>query len=112
MNRWCGKIGFAEQVESAPSVWTEEITERIYRGDVLRNTRRLQDLQQINNNISISNQISIVGDAYIRDHFVIISYGLVETTPCLRVDFSVFAHPNLKSTSHKNRLLFLFVFAC
>ena len=70
MNRWYGKIGFAEQVEVAQSVWTEQITERIYRGDILRNTRRLQDSQQINSNISISNQISVIGDAYIRDHFV------------------------------------------
>ena len=71
MNRWCGKIGFAEQVETAQSVWTEKITERTYRGDILRNTRRLMDSQQkISYNISISNQISVVADAYIRDHFV------------------------------------------
>ena len=71
MNRWCGKIGFAEQVETAQSVWTEKITERTYRGDVLRNTRRLHDSQEkISYNISISNQISVVADAYIRDHFI------------------------------------------
>lgn len=71
MNRWYGKIGFAEQVETAQSVWTEKITERTYRGDILRNTRRLQDSQEkISYNISISNQISVVSDAYIRDHFV------------------------------------------
>ena len=70
MNRWCGKIGFAEQVETSQSVWTEEITERTYRGDILRNTRRLQNSQQINDDISISNQISVIGDAYMRDHFI------------------------------------------
>ena len=70
MNRWCGKIGFAEQVETSQSVWTEEITERTYRGDILRNTRRLQDSQQINDDISISNQISVIGDTYMRDHFI------------------------------------------
>ena len=74
MNRWCGNIGFAEQVQTAQSVWTEKITERTYRGDVLRNTRRLMDSQQINDNISISNQISVVADAYIRDHFINMRY--------------------------------------
>ena len=69
MNRWYGKIGFAEQVETSQSVWTEEITERTYRGDILRNMRRLQDSQQINDDISISNQISVIGDAYMRDQF-------------------------------------------
>lgn len=71
MNRWYGKIGFAEQVETAQSVWTEQITERVYRGDVLRNTRRLQDQhEKIGYDISISNQISVIGDAYIRDNFI------------------------------------------
>ena len=70
MNRWYGKIGFAEQVETSQSVWTEEITERTYRGDILRNMRRLQDSQQINDDISISNQISVICDAYMRDHFI------------------------------------------
>ena len=70
MNRWYGKIGFAEQVETSQSVWTEERTERTYRGDILRNMRRLQDSQQINDDISISNQISVIGDAYMRDHFI------------------------------------------
>ena len=70
MNRWYGNSGFAEQVESSQSVWTEEITERTYRGDILRNMRRLQDSQQINDDISISNQISVIGDAYMRDHFI------------------------------------------
>ena len=74
MNRWCGKIGFAEQVQTSQSVWTEKITERTYRGDVLRNTRRLMDSQQINDNISISNQISVVADAQIRDNFINMRY--------------------------------------
>ena len=70
MNRWYGKIGFAEQVETVQLFCTDQITERTYRGDILHNTRRLQDSQQINGNISNSNQISVIGDAYIRDHFV------------------------------------------
>lgn len=69
MNRWFGKIGFADTVETAPSVWSEVITERSYYGDILRNGRRLQSDQQVNSNVTITNQISIVADAYINDHF-------------------------------------------
>ena len=71
MNRWCGKIGFAEQVQTAQSVWTEKITERTYRGDILRNTRRLQDSQEkISYNISISNQISVVADHFVNMRWI------------------------------------------
>lgn len=69
MNRWYGKVGFAETVETAPSIWSDVITEHPYYGDVLRNNRRLQDNQQINSDITVSNQISILADAYANDHF-------------------------------------------
>ena len=42
MNKFSGKIGFATEVESKPGVWTENITERTYYGEVLLNSRKLQ----------------------------------------------------------------------
>lgn len=69
MAKWFGKIGFAEQAETAPGVWTNEIVEREYYGDVIRNTRRLQSTGQVNDDISISNEISIVADPYAMNNF-------------------------------------------
>ena len=62
--KWCGMIGFAETVETSPGVWTEKITERKYYGNVIRNTRSLQAASQVNDNINISNTISIIADPY------------------------------------------------
>ena len=43
MAKWFGKIGFEGQtVETAPSVFTEEMVEREYYGDVLEWGRQLQ----------------------------------------------------------------------
>ena len=42
MPKYFGKIGFMETRETAPDVWTEEITEREYSGDVLRVQKRWQ----------------------------------------------------------------------
>ena len=41
--RYCGKLGFADEVEeTAPSVFTEKMTERTYYGDVLEFGRQMQ----------------------------------------------------------------------
>ena len=75
MTRWCGVIGYAETLEIEPGVWSEEFTERKYYGDLLRNSRRLQGSQQINDDITISNQISILADPYAVQHFHAIRYA-------------------------------------
>lgn len=69
MAKWFGKIGFAEQVETAPGVYVNKITEREYYGDVIRNARRLQTTDQVNDDINISNEISIVADPYAMNNF-------------------------------------------
>lgn len=68
MAKWFGAIGFAETLETAPGVWVEQITERHYYGDVNRNVRRLQGANQVNDDIDISNTISIVADPYANNH--------------------------------------------
>ena len=74
MAKWFGKIGFAETVETKPGVYEEQITERSYYGDVIRNTRKLQSTDQLNDNIDISNEISIVADPFARDHIYAMRY--------------------------------------
>lgn len=75
MTRWCGVIGYAETIEIEPGVWSEEFTEHKYYGDLLRNSRRLQGSQQVNDDITISNQISILADPYAFQHFHAIRYA-------------------------------------
>lgn len=75
MAKWFGVIGYAEQVETKPGVWKEAITEREYFGDMTRNTRRLQSTDQLNDDISISNEISIVSDPYANENFHSMRYA-------------------------------------
>lgn len=74
MAKFYGVIGFAEMVETTPGVYNEEITTRNYYGDLLRNNRRMQPGDQINDGINISNQISIIADPYINKNFHTIRY--------------------------------------
>lgn len=65
MARWSGKIGFSDgEEETAPSVFCEKITERQYYGDVLDFGRQTQSSDQINDDIQVGNQLSIVCDPY------------------------------------------------
>ena len=74
MTKWFGVIGYAETVETSPGVWMEDITERQYFGDVVRNTRRLQTTDKVNDNVDISNEISVVADPYALQNFHAIRY--------------------------------------
>lgn len=74
MAKWFGVIGFAESVETKPGVWEEQITERKYYGDVMRNTRRLQSTDQLNDDINIANEISIVADPFATNHIYAMRY--------------------------------------
>lgn len=74
MSKWFGKIGYATTKETTPGVWEEIITEREYFGDVYRNTRKLQSASQVNDDINVSNEISIVADPFARDNFYSMRY--------------------------------------
>lgn len=74
MAKFYGEIGYGEPTETAPGKWEDVITERKYYGDVIRNTRQLQEGEKVNSDLSVQNSISIVADAYAREHFFAIRY--------------------------------------
>jgi hypothetical protein len=75
MAKYCGKIGYATTVETTPGVWSEQIVERKYYGDLTRNSRRLQSPDKVNDDIVIANQLSIVADPYAIDNFHSMRYA-------------------------------------
>lgn len=74
MAKFHGRIGFAESVESAPGVWTEEIVEHSYYGDIVQNSRSLRQGETLNPVLALGNTISIVANAYASLHFFAIRY--------------------------------------
>lgn len=74
MAKYHGRIGYGETVESAPGVWVDTIVEHSYYGDVIRNTRKLTDGENLNKDLTVGNSISIVADAYANEHFFAIRY--------------------------------------
>ena len=69
MAKFYGAIGYAETVETTPGVWKEQITEHNYYGELIRNTRKLQTAEHLNDNINVANEISIVADPFAISNF-------------------------------------------
>ena len=69
MAKFYGVIGYAETVETKRGVWRPKIIEKEYFGDLTRNTRRYESAGQVNDNLNIANEISIVADPYARQNF-------------------------------------------
>ena len=64
MSKWFGKIGYNSSHEEEAGVWVDSITEREYYGDVISDRWRRQNSGEVNDNINLSNTISIVADQY------------------------------------------------
>lgn len=76
MPRYCGNIGFGETKETSPGIYELVITDKKYFGDVIRNTRRLENNSDSTiDNITINNEISIVADPYAKQNFHTIKYA-------------------------------------
>lgn len=74
MAKFYGVIGYAETVETKPGVWKEQITERSYYGELVRNARRLQTSETLNDNVNVANEISIVADPFANENFHAMRY--------------------------------------
>lgn len=70
MSKFSGKIGYAASYEKRPGVWVDGIIERLHYGDIIRNTNRWSETtDQTNDELAISNQLSIVADPYAAHNF-------------------------------------------
>lgn len=78
--RYCGTIAYRRTYEETDEngegngIWKEDITKRTYKGDVIKNYSRNSNGESINDNIQISNSISIIADPYALTNFTSIIY--------------------------------------
>lgn len=99
MARYYGRIGFVETVESpeGSGIWVESTTERLYFGEVTRNSRRWQTAEKLNDDLNISNEILIVMDEYAIRNFHSIRY--LEFMGALwKINNIQVEHPHLRLT--------------
>ncbi len=74
MAKFYGEIGYAESSETSPGVWENTITERLYSGNVIRSTKRWQNGDKVNDDLTINNEISVVADPFAYNNFHTMKY--------------------------------------
>lgn len=80
MTKFFGKIGYAMTQETKPGVWMDQIMEREYYGDLLRNSYRFQTSDKVNDDVLIANEFSIIADSFAKDNFHLMRYIEFEGT--------------------------------
>lgn len=75
MAKWFGKVGYAVTTETEPGIWEPKIVEHEYFGEKLKTTvRKVHTSNGVNDNIRISNVISIIADPFAIANFSNIKY--------------------------------------
>ena len=100
MAKFYGPIGYSETVETKPGVWKDQIIERNYTCEVIRNnTKWTESSDSTNDNLNVNHQFSILADPFFFSNSgslfklpipKIISCGTVN------VKFFIFSAPFLK----------------
>ena len=74
MAKWVGIIGFGTYKETSPGVWVDEIIEQKYKGDMFQNSNKFQNSGNLNDDVRLSNRISIIADPYAKENAQSIKY--------------------------------------
>lgn len=65
MAKFSGMIGFTITEETSPGVWTDNVIEKPYRGDLIRHSRRWDSSEGLHDNIRFSQELSVIADPYL-----------------------------------------------
>lgn len=75
MAKFYGAIGYEVTKETEPGIYEELIEEHMCMGDLIKVSRRLQESAKVNDDITISNRISIIADPFANDNFHSMRYA-------------------------------------
>lgn len=74
MNKYSGKVGLVMDVEVRPGIWKQQAVEKFVYGEIIRDNRNSVTSDQVNDNMKINNQISIVASPFLMENFRSIKY--------------------------------------
>lgn len=74
MSKWYGVVGYGITNVTRPGVWTPTIIERPYYGDMTRIASSSQPSEDVNDDIQLKNDVSIIADAFAFQNFTLIKY--------------------------------------
>lgn len=75
MSKYFGKIGYGVTEETRPGVYELQIVEKEYYGDIVKNTRRLENGGKVVDDLNINMILSIVADPFAYQNFHQLKYA-------------------------------------
>ena len=94
MAKYFGKVGYAIDQETKPGVYEQVITEKDYCGEDTRSISRWKTNTQLNDNVDIDKQISILADPFAMNNFMNIRY-ITAYGKCWKVNSVEVKYPRL-----------------
>lgn len=74
MAKFSTVIGYAEQIETTPGVWEEQIVEYKHIGELVRAISKITTSENLNDDINVSTEISIIANTYANKHYTSMRY--------------------------------------
>lgn len=95
--KFSGQIGFwKKDIEVKSGVYKPSIVEKNYVGDVLKNSRNFQSVEnQQNDNLVVSNRLSIISDIYLQQNWSSIKYVVWNGVKWKVKSVDVIPHPRV-----------------
>lgn len=72
--KWFGQIAFSNQSEVEPGVWEDEPVVRDYYGTLNKVSKKNESTAEINQDIAVTNTLSVIADPFLLDSFQNILY--------------------------------------
>lgn len=96
MSKWYGKIGFGIPITIPHTgISTDSIVEKQYYGDILKNYRRWNSGDKVNDDLFIQNELSVVADEFAYMNVATMRYVEISGTKW-NIDNVTIEHPRLR----------------
>ena len=78
MARFCGKVGYVDPDEESKGVFVNKPEEHVYYGDTTNISKRWQTNENLNDDIRLEQNVSIMADAYAYKNYWKIRYIIID----------------------------------
>ena len=74
--KYYGAVGFSETAKTGLDIWETRIVERMYAGDISRVSTGWKTSEHLNDELSVSMEISFIGDVHALENYSSIRYAV------------------------------------
>lgn len=78
MAKYAGEVGYVTTVETRPGIFTPSEHVRFMRGDIISQSKRYEGGAKVNDDISLNNRITLLGDAYSFANYMFLKFVTID----------------------------------